>query len=260
MVLLDLSAAFNTVDHHILINRLSHLVGLSGTVLNWFNSYFTDQCFYVSMDTCSSGTHEISLHSYADDTHYTDDTQLYADDTQLFIKTLLNCISDIKSWMAVNFLQLNQDKTEVLVIGPEGQREKILPKLRDFKPAQSFKNLGVIFDSELSFIPHIKNITEFGFYHLKNKARVARFSLRPEGGANAAFISCRLDYCNALLSGLKQKEHFKPATVTKLSRRADGDQGAEPHYSGFKVAALAPCPLPCSLLKFSYLGVCDTSI
>uniref|UniRef100_A0A672G1Q5 Reverse transcriptase domain-containing protein n=1 Tax=Salarias fasciatus TaxID=181472 RepID=A0A672G1Q5_SALFA len=147
--------------------------------------------------------HGISFHSYADD------TQLYiavSPDDSGPIETLFNCISDIKSWMAVNFLQLNQDKTEVLVIGPEGQREKILPKLRDFKPAQSVKNLGVIFDSELNFIPHIKNITKIGFYHLKNIARVRPFlSQASTEVLMHAFISCRLDYCNALLSGLPKK-------------------------------------------------------
>ena len=191
LVLLDLSAAFDTVDHHILLNRLRHLVGLSGTVLNWFCSYLTDRCFYVSMDACSSEIHEIgcgvpqgsilgpllfnlymlplgdvirrhgiSFHSYADD------TQLYIavspDDTGP-IDALFNCILDIKSWMAENFLQLNQDKTEVLVIGPEGQREKLLPKLQDFKPTKFVKNLGVILDSELNFLPHIKNMTKIGF-------------------------------------------------------------------------------------------------
>ncbi len=59
LVLLDLSAAFDTVDHHILLNRLKHLVGLSGTVFKWFHSYLTDRSFFVSMDTCSSRTHEI---------------------------------------------------------------------------------------------------------------------------------------------------------------------------------------------------------
>lgn len=73
------------------------------------------------------------------------------------IDSLLNL--DIKSWMAENFLSLNQDKTEVPVIGPKGNREKHLPKLQDFKPAQSLKNLCIIFDSELSSVTHIKNIT-----------------------------------------------------------------------------------------------------
>ena len=58
LVLLDLTAAFDTVDHHILLNRLRNLVGLSGTVFNWFVFYLTDRYFFVSMDTCSSGTHE----------------------------------------------------------------------------------------------------------------------------------------------------------------------------------------------------------
>ena len=159
-MLLDLSAAFDTVDHHILLNRLRHLVGLSGTVLNWFYSYLTDHRFLVSMDTCSSGMHElkygvpqgsilgpilfnlymlplgdvirrhgINFHGYADD------TQLYIamspDDTGPF-DSLLNCILDLKSWMAEHFLQLNQDKTEVLIMGPEGKREKLLPKLNAF--------------------------------------------------------------------------------------------------------------------------------
>ena len=61
LVLLDLSAAFDTVDHHILLNRLSHLVGLSGTVLTWFCSYLTDRRFYESMDTCSSGTMKLDV-------------------------------------------------------------------------------------------------------------------------------------------------------------------------------------------------------
>ncbi|MDG2555395.1 reverse transcriptase domain-containing protein, partial [Vibrio parahaemolyticus] len=233
-VLLDLSAAFDTVDHTILLDRLHHVVGISGTVFNWFKTYLNGRKFYVSTGERSSRTyemecgvpqgsilgptlfnlymlplgdvirrHSINFHSYADD------TQLYMavspDDTGP-IDALFNCILDIKSWMAVNFLQLIQDKTEVLVIGPEGQREKLLPKLQDFKSTQSVKKLGMIFDSELCFIPHIKNITKAGFYHLKNIARVCPFLSQANTEVLMhAFISCRLDYCNALLSGLPKK-------------------------------------------------------
>lgn len=74
--------------------------------------------------------------------------------------------------MVENFPQLNHDKTEVLFFGPEGMREKLLPKCHNLKPTQFVKNFNVIFDSELSFNAHIKNVTKTGFYPLKNIAKV----------------------------------------------------------------------------------------
>ena len=134
------------------------------------------------MDTCSSGIHEIkcgvpqrsisgpilfnlymlplgdvirrpgnAFHSYADD------TQLYIvvspDDLDL-VNVLLKCILDINSWMAVNFLQLNQDKTEVLIIGSEDKREIISPKLQTFNPSNSnyVKNLSFLTMSWILFL------------------------------------------------------------------------------------------------------------
>ncbi|XP_074522673.1 uncharacterized protein LOC141787880 [Halichoeres trimaculatus] len=259
LVLLDLSAAFDTVDHTILLNRLRHHVGLSGTAFQWFSSYLTDRKFLVSLDTCSSRTHEVKcgvpqgsilgpilfniymlplgdvirrhgimFHSYADD------TQLYIsmspDDTGP-IDALFNCILDIKSWMAENFLQLNQGKTEVLIIDPKAQGEKLFSKLQTLSltPCNQVKNLGVIFDSELNFIPHIKNVTKTGFYHLKNIARVRPFLSRANTETLMhAFISSRIDYCNALLSGLPKRnisslqllQNSAARVLTKTRRRA----------------------------------------
>ena len=54
LVRLDLTAAFDTVDHSVLLDRLHSLIGLSGSVFNWFKSFLSDREFYVTMDECSS--------------------------------------------------------------------------------------------------------------------------------------------------------------------------------------------------------------
>ena len=94
LVLLDLSAAFDTISHQILLNRLKYCFGVDGTVLNWLESYLTGRCQKVALggENLTSGVpqgsilgpilftlyvspigdicrkHQITFHSYADDT------------------------------------------------------------------------------------------------------------------------------------------------------------------------------------------------
>lgn len=49
-VLLDLTAAFDTVDHKILISRQEEWVGITASALQWFRSYFSDRRFCLMMD------------------------------------------------------------------------------------------------------------------------------------------------------------------------------------------------------------------
>ncbi len=50
LVLLDLSAAFDTINHNILLNRLENYVGINGSALAWFKSYFSDRHQFVAVN------------------------------------------------------------------------------------------------------------------------------------------------------------------------------------------------------------------
>ena len=57
LCLLDFSAAFDTIDHDILLTRLSSWFGIDGSVLNWFKSYLSSRTFCVKYNDCFSSLH-----------------------------------------------------------------------------------------------------------------------------------------------------------------------------------------------------------
>ena len=110
--------------------------------------------------------------------------------------------------MSQNFLQLNRDKTEIIIFGNKEPRQKIARHLNTLglQTTSQARNLGVLIDSDLNFDSHIKSITKSSFYHLKNIARVRGFMSRSDLETLIhAFISSRVDYCNALFTGLPKK-------------------------------------------------------
>ena len=133
----------------------------------------------------------------------------YADDTQIYVSlmagehgpvdTLCHCIEQLSVWLQNNFIQLNSDKTKIIVFGPQKQRESVISHLEtlSLKPNNQFRNLGVILDSDLNFNSHIKSITSAAFYHLKNIARIKGIVSKPDlERLIHAFVSSRLDYWN----------------------------------------------------------------
>uniref|UniRef100_A0A8D0CS33 Reverse transcriptase domain-containing protein n=3 Tax=Sander lucioperca TaxID=283035 RepID=A0A8D0CS33_SANLU len=239
LVLLDLSAAFDTIDHTILLQRLEHLVGIKGIALSWFKSYFSERSQFVNINDkpskyakVSHGVpqgsvlgpilfslymlplgniirkHSINFHCYADD------TQLYLSikpDESGQLAKLQACIKDIKSWMTHNFLMLNSNKTEVIVLGPKHHRtslSKYIATLDGIALASSttVRNLGVIFDQDLSFNAHLKQTSRTAFFHLRNIAKIRNILSQNDAEKLVhAFVTSRLDYCNSLLSGCSNK-------------------------------------------------------
>ena len=103
---------------------------------------------------------------------------MYADDTQLYVEFDLtpdsaeeakikmeSCVADISKWMCENKLQLNEDKTELLVITPSRQSNKAsIQSLKigscDITPAVTARNLGATFDTHMTLKPHITSLVK----------------------------------------------------------------------------------------------------
>ncbi len=85
------------------------------------------------------------------------------------IEKLMECIVDIKNWMTSNFLLLNSEKTEVLIIGPKTPTSINLEHCLTLdgcsvNSSSSVRNLGVLFDSNLSFDSHVSSICKTAFF------------------------------------------------------------------------------------------------
>ena len=159
LLLLDNSAAFETINHGILFNRLEKLLGISGVALKWCKSYLSERVQSVLIGSSEStdnivniGTAQGSIlgslfyilyilplgqliSSCGVNNHgFADDRQLYnyfirKDQSSLTaaISTLEQCYLKVKGWMTLNKLLLNDDKTEFIIIV---NKQSIL-KLRD---------------------------------------------------------------------------------------------------------------------------------
>ena len=149
LILLNLSAAFDMVNHTILLNRLKYHFGVGDTALSWICSYWTRRTQKVVIDVFESDAvkltqgvpqgsvlgpalftlctsplgdiyqqHHINLHSYADDQQiYLSFQPSSLGSSETCLTYLQNCIKDIRLWMKTNLLKLNDSKTQFLIVG-----------------------------------------------------------------------------------------------------------------------------------------------
>ena len=239
LLLLDLKAAFDTVNHSMLITRLATRFGIGGKALAWFKSYLSSRSQFVRIDDSTSKSFDLlcgvpqgsilgpllySLYTapLADiarrhnlDFHfYTDDSQLYvlfdpscAWDTETAKCKIEACVLEMYSWLLSNRLMLSKDKTKLAIISSRFHSRSAINSVfvsdELIHPSSHVSNLGVLFDEGFSFDKHISSTCKAAFYHLRNIAHIRRYL-----GDSClktvvyALVMSRLDYCNSVLYGL----------------------------------------------------------
>ncbi len=238
LTLLDLSSAFDTIDHDILLDRLSSLYGINGIALTWFKSYLSDRTQFVTINDTNSKSvpltfgvpqgsvlgpilfilyikplssliksHSVNGQSFADDTQL--HTSCPPDKLQSAIEKTQDCVADIKQWMTQNKLKLNDDKTETLLVkstrcvGHDLSLTSVTVGTADIPFAASAIDLGfMVTANDLSLRGHVSNICSSAYYQIRRIAAIRQYlSVEATKTLVCALVLSRLDFCNALLSG-----------------------------------------------------------
>ena len=254
LVLLDLSAAFDTVDHTILLQLLEQNIGIKGSALALLKSYLSNRTQAVSIDNIDSEladlvcgvpqgsvlgplkfcmytlpigailkAHGIEYHIYADD------TQVYlsckVEDISESIDKLQNALADVRSWMIQNKLKINDQKTEFLIIAQQHLAKNFKSTTINIgnsviNQSTQAKNLGVILDQYLTMDSHVSDVCRKCFYHLRNISAIRKY-LSQDAIAQLihSLVTSRLDYCNAALVGITDANLRKLQRVQNVAAR-----------------------------------------
>ena len=252
LIMLDLSAAFDTVDHDYLLEDLK-TVGFEEDALRWYESYLRDREVTVIIEKSRSitkkltkgvpqgsvlgpmlfsiYTRELAWILKRHDIKY----KLYADDTQFYIpaksvqdaeRKIESVMKDIKSWMVKKKLKLNEEKTECMLFGRKNSLKKfdhvnrIKIGTTTIEIVKKVKDLGVYIDKELKLEDQINHTVRTCNYHLRNIAFIRKYlDKKALKTLVSNHILSRLDYCNVLYYALPKTTQRKLQRVQNSAAR-----------------------------------------
>jgi hypothetical protein len=255
LALLDQSATFDTIDHSILLDRLSARFGICGSALDWFSSYLVNrsqsvQVFGVTSTpiflTCgvpqgsvlgavtftlyNSPMHDIAVHHVISDQYYAYDAQQHKTfkptldgmEQRIAYAALSNCIGETRQWMSTNRMKFNESKTDALLLHGNHTPHEHPLMVGDVPiiPSKNVHNLGVIFKPPIDYAPQINSMCRRAYYHLHRTSRIRKF-LSDSATAQLvhAFVTSTFDYGNSLLVGLPSKQLDKLQPVQNITAR-----------------------------------------
>ena len=268
LALFDVSAAFDTVDHEILLKRLKISFGVSGTFLCWLESFLHERSLCVVRGSTRSpwvsapyGLPQGSVLGPLLYLVYTSDltsllasyaalAQLYADDVQAYLhcsasdailttRVMSSIMGALEAWMSSNRLRLNPAKTQFIWLGTRQQLARLdmaalTAAFPLFTLSSVVRDLGVTLDQELTFTPHINRLSRDCFYQLRQLRTVAR-SLTASATCTLihAFVTTRLDYCCSLYVGLPSGRLGCLDRILRSAARLIGRIPKFGHVSGY---------------------------
>ena len=210
LVLLDLSAAFDTIDHGILLKRLQKRYGVHSSALAWFKSYISDRSQSVTINDKVSNklplnfgvpqgsklgpilfnsyiapVSEVARRNHVEDQKYADDEQLILSFKPILetqsqaVSKMEKCITDIRNFLHENKLCNNGDKTELLLIGAPQQLKKLqVSSIKienvEIKTLDHVRNLGVIFDKSMTMENQVKKMCKNTYFNIRNFSKIRK--------------------------------------------------------------------------------------
>ena len=162
----------------------------------------------------------------------------YADEIHLYISFSTNkdveltnsitkieeCLSDIDKSMSINRLNLYKDKAELLYLFSKYSPQQSLPPLRFgtdiIKPFPQARNIGAIFDTTMSMLPHVNNACKSAFYYLRTISHIRKYlSTQTTEILIHAFVTSKLNHRNSLLYNVPKNVIKKLQSVQNAAAR-----------------------------------------